>query len=197
MNKKQIFIIIIIVIATFIAVSFYNAGVMLTTNVANVESKLGNLDTYIKRRVGVANSFYTIVRPLMPEQQNIFEQLKYNNNQLANLREIGERSNANASLAGNINQITIIAKENQEVRVNESYRALLKDHLESTALLVRAASEYNAAVDTYNLSLNKFPQSIVASLRGYKQINKFKIAEGNTYYRVGENDQDKKKEANY
>lgn len=189
MNKKQIFIIIIIVIATFMVVSFYNAGVILNNNVTNVESKYSNLDTYIKRRINVGNSFYGIVRPLMPEQRNIFESLKHNNNQLFTLKDVGERSNVNAALAVNINQLTIIAKENPNVMRNESYRALLVEHLESTALLVRAANEYNAAVDQYNQSLYKFPQSIIVSIKGYKPAKKFKIAEGNTYYRVGDNNQ--------
>lgn len=193
MNKKQIFIIIIIVVATFLGVSFYNAGVVLKTNVSNVESKYSNLDNYINRRIRVANSFYGIVKPLMPEQRNLFENLKYNNSQLASLRSVEEKSNANAALAGNINQITIIAKENQNVIRNESYRALLKEHLESTALLARAASEYNAAVDIYNQSLYKFPQSALVPFKGYKPANKFKMAEGNTYYRVGDN-QEKQEE---
>lgn len=189
MTKKQIFIIIIIVLVTFFGVSFYNAGVVLKTNVTNVESKYSKLDDYLKRRIEVGNSFYSIVRPLMPEQKNLFESLRHNNIQLASLKDVEERSKANAALAGNINQITIIAKENANVSRNESYRALLQEHLQSTALLARAATEYNAAVDEYNQSLYRFPQSAIVPFKGYKPASKFKMAEGNTYYRVGEAEQ--------
>jgi LemA protein len=90
-----------------------------------------------------------------------------------------EKIAANDQLSGALSRLLVVAENYPQLKSNENFLRL-QDELSGTENRISVERrKYNEALETYNATLQLFPQNIVASLSGFTRNDAyFKTAPG-------------------
>ena len=67
--------------------------------------------------------------------------------------------------------ISAIAEQYPELKSNESYKALMTELAVTENLITQYRENYNIQIKQYNKHIRTFPNSIILSMMGYKEVN--------------------------
>lgn len=148
-----------------------------------VKSKYGQIETMIQRRADLIPNYVETVKGYAShESDTLIEVTKARgavNDAIAksspenpNTQEI---SAANDKLSIALNAVV---EAYPELKANENFMALQDELTGAENRIAKARKDYNDVVETYNQNVRRFPTSIVASLRGFKQRAYFEASEG-------------------
>lgn len=182
MDKRQYILIALVVLITFVLFLGINSSSSLNEKRSNVELSLKKLDNFLVRRVQNAEEINLILGPKLKERDDLFKALIEASQDVKNKANIADKSEANVKLSGLIRQIFLASANNKDIVESTAYKNIRQDHVDTTALLAKAANEYNEYVNIYNKELSSFPGNIVNKFKKYKLASSFNIAEGNTYF---------------
>ncbi len=140
-----------------------------------VEEAFSGIDVHLKKRY-----------ELIP---NLIEVVKgYNKHEADTLLSIVEERAKDKSLSGvalkdsnitsHLKQIRILVEDYPELKADEQFSELMHNLSEVEDELALARRYYNGTVREFNTKVGSFPNSIVASVFGFKEMSFYRIQEG-------------------
>lgn len=159
----MIWILIILVIYVF---AKYNSIIQ---NRNKVKQAASGIDVYLTQRFDLIPNLVECVKGYIKHEKEILTEITkaraiYLENK--NLKE-GEELNKKC------NMIIAVAEEYPELKSSEQFLNLQKNLSKMENQLQAARRVYNAEVNTYNNSIQKFPGNIIASLFNFKEEEYF------------------------
>lgn len=165
--------ILIVLIAPII--SSYNKMVSLDQTVKRAES---NIDSDLQRRSDLIPNLVETVKGYAKQEKDIFTDIANARAKLGGAQNVTDRANADSELSNALSRLLVVVERYPELKSNENFRGLMVQ-LEGTENRINIArKDYNSAVDQYNSTIRRFPNSIVASIFRFEEKSYYKASEG-------------------
>jgi LemA protein len=127
------------------------------------------IEVQLQRRADLVPNLVETVRGYAQQEQTIFTAVADARARLGGAVQGGnlqDMANANQGLTGALGRLLAISENYPQLKSNENFRSL-QDQLEGTENRISTArGDYNAAVQTYNSYIRRFPQVITAKIIG-------------------------------
>lgn len=165
-------IILIFIVST---ISGYNKMVSLDQTVKRASS---NIDSDLQRRYDLIPNLVETVKGYAKQEKEIFTDIANARAKLGGAQTMQDKANANTELDNTLSRLLVVVENYPELKSNENFKALMIQ-LEGTENRINVSrKDYNNAVDAYNSTIRKFPNSIIASIFRFEEKEYFK-ASGN------------------
>ena len=140
-----------------------------------VEEAFSGIDVHLKKRF-----------ELIP---NLIEAVKgYNKHEAETLQKIVEErvkdssvsdvAASDANITSHLKHIRILVEDYPELKANDQFKELMNNLSNVEEELALARRYYNGTVREYNIKVESFPNSLVASVFGFKEMSFYKINDG-------------------
>lgn len=179
-SMKNILITLAIIAIVFVAFSFkviasYNNLVTLEQNLKKVES---NIDTQLQRRSDLIPNLVSTVKGYASQEKEIFTEIAEARAKLGGAQTVRDKANADSELSSALSRLLVVVENYPDLKSNQNFKDLTVA-LEGTENRINIArQDYNAAVEIYNTTVRKFPNSIIASIFRFEEKEFYKATEG-------------------
>jgi len=158
--------------------SFVSRRNEMVTLKENIKGAWAQVDTVIQRRADLIPNLVNTVKGYAAHEQKVLEDLSNARAQLAGARNPTERIAANTQLEGALSRLLVVVENYPNLKADQQFLRL-QDELAGTENRIAVERRrYNGAVQTYNTTIQTFPNSLVASISGFQREDAYIKAEG-------------------
>lgn len=184
MKKTGWIILGIIVVLVLWVFSGYN-GMVGEQEKATTE--LSNMQAQYQRRADMMPQLAKIVKAYAKHEKETFEEvtkarasvgqvkLDVNNLTEASMKQYAA---AQGELANAFSKLMLVAERYPELKASENFKALQVQEEGTENRISEARRKYNEAVQSYNQTVRKMPNAIIADIFNFKVMPKFEAATG-------------------
>lgn len=165
----------LVLLAIVLFVMIYNGLVSLRARVDNAWSQI---DVQLTKRYELVPNLVETVKGYARHEKELFENVTAARSAWGNAKTVGEKAKADASFAGALKSLMMVAENYPQLKANENFRLLQEqlDGIESKIAYARQA--YNDAVLELNTKIQTFPDVLIAGPLGFTAKEYFKAEEG-------------------
>lgn len=184
MKKSTLVLVAVAVVAVLWGMSAYNGLVEQDESVSKAWS---DVESQYQRRADLIPNLVNTVKGYAEHEENTFREItearaKATSIQLdpTNLtpEQLKEFQEAQNEVGGALGKLIAVAENYPELKANENFREL-QTQLEGTENRIqKSRSDFNEAVQAYNVAVRRFPKNILANIFGFAQKSNFKADEG-------------------
>ena len=185
MKKKSTWIIIgVIALIVIWAISINNRMVGMEEN---VNKSWGNVENVYQRRADLIPNLVNTVKGYAEHETSTFEAVVNARAKATSISvnpdnmtadQLKEFQQAQNDVTGALGRLIAISESYPELKANENFKEL-QSQLEGTENRIAVERKnFNDSASKYNTYIRKFPQSIIAGLRGFEKKPYFEAEEG-------------------
>jgi LemA protein len=132
-----------------------------------VKSQWSDVEAVLQRRADLIPNLVSTVKGFAAHETEVYKDIADARAALINGRTPQAKIAANDQLSGALSRLLVIAENYPQLKSNENFLRL-QDELSGTENRIAVERrKYNEALQTYNTTLQLFPNNIVASLSGF------------------------------
>lgn len=132
-----------------------------------INGQWANVETDLQRRADLVPNLVSTVKGFAAHETEVFKDVDDARAAFARGATPQEKIQANDQLSTALSRLLVIAENYPQLRSSENFLQL-QDELEGTENRIAVARRnYNEALQTYNASIELFPNNIVASISGF------------------------------
>ncbi|WP_246198710.1 LemA family protein [Sodalinema gerasimenkoae] len=139
----------------------------LASRAQEVEGRWAQVENQLQRRADLIPNLVTVARSQAAAEQDLIERLERSRQAYLQAGGIGEKQAAIAEVEAAIGQFQDYVASNPELQTSQAFQNLSYEIAGTENRIAVERMRYNDAVQTYNRSLNQFPQSLIATLSGF------------------------------
>ena len=172
-------IILVIVVLVLIAiiswfVSMYNSLIRLKHN---IKKSWANINVLLKQRSDELPKLINSVKGYMKHERQTLTDLTKARTSFMNAKTMAKKAAADNAITGALKTIFAVAENYPNLKANENFIQLQTRISGLENELADRREFYNDSVNTYNIRIHVFPDTIVAGMMKYKDEEMFKVAE--------------------
>lgn len=143
---------------------------------SKVDQSFADLDAQLQRRYDLIPNLVNAVRGALNQEQAVFGELARARSAYAGARSPEDKANASNQVEAGLGRLLAIVENFPQLRSSENIRDL-QTQLEGTEnRIAQARRDYNGVVTDYNVSVRRFPRSILAGIFGFERKPPFEAA---------------------
>ena len=185
MKKKSTWIIIgVIILVVIWAIGINNKMVTMEENVSKA---WGNVENVYQRRADLIPNLVNTVKGYAAHETSTFEAVLNARAKATSItvnpedmtaEQLKEFQKAQNEVGGALGRLIAISESYPELKANENFKEL-QAQLEGTENRIAVERRnFNESANGYNTFIRKFPQSIIAGMRGFEKKPYFEAEEG-------------------
>lgn len=185
MKKKSTWIIIgVIILVVIWAIGINNKMVTMEENVSKA---WGNVENVYQRRADLIPNLVNTVKGYAAHETSTFEAVVNARAKATSItvnpedmtaEQLKEFQKAQNEVGGALGRLIAISESYPELKANENFKEL-QAQLEGTENRIAIERRnFNESANGYNTFIRKFPQSIIAGMRGFEKKPYFEAEEG-------------------
>ncbi len=185
MKKKSTWIIIgVIILVVIWAIGINNKMVTMEENVSKA---WGNVENVYQRRADLIPNLVNTVKGYAAHETSTFEAVVNARAKATSITvnpedmtadQLKEFQKAQNEVGGALGRLIAISESYPELKANENFKEL-QAQLEGTENRIAVERRnFNESANGYNTYIRKFPQSIIAGMRGFEKKPYFEAEEG-------------------
>jgi LemA protein len=167
-------VITLIVVLVLALISTYNGLVSLSRQTGNAWAQI---DLQLKRKYDLIPNLVESVRGYMKYEQETLTEIVIARNKGLIASSVSEKAIADSEVEGILVQVFSIVESYPELMASENVLSLQQELTNTENKVAFARQYYNDAVTAYNIRLESFPCSLMASLFGFKPKELFLVGE--------------------
>ena len=176
--KKNKTLLIIIAVVAVIAVYGFSTYNGLVTREAEVDNQWANVESKLQRRYDLVPNLVSSVEGSMQQEKEVFGDISEARSKMAGASTVKETQDASNEMETALSRLLVVMENYPELKSNENVKTLMTQ-LEGTENRISVERDrYNKAVKNYNVSIKKFPKSLIANMSGFDQKDYFEATEG-------------------
>ena len=173
-NMGLIIIIAIVVIIGIMMISGYNGMI---SKQEKVENALSNLDVMLQRRADLIPNLVNTVKGYTNHENEVIDKVTEARTKLVNANSVEEKNTANEELTSSLKALMVVVENYPDLKSSENF-INLSDELSGTENRISVArKDYNDAVNTFNTTIKKFPNNLLAGIFGFEKAEYFRADE--------------------
>jgi LemA protein len=165
-------IIIIVLVIAFIAI--YNGLVVKRTRVDNGWAQI---DVQLKRRYDLIPNLVETVKGYAAHEKEVFEKVAELRSRAMGAKSPKEAADANNMLTATLKSLFAVVENYPQLKANENFMKLQEELTATENKISFARQFYNDVVMDYNATIQKFPQTVIASMFSFKAREFFEAPE--------------------
>jgi LemA protein len=139
----------------------------LATQQEAVKSQWADVEAVLQRRADLIPNLVATAKGFAAHETEVFKDIADARSALINGRTPADKIAANDQLSGALSRLLVVAENYPQLKSNENFLRL-QDELSGTENRIAVERrKYNESLQTYNTSLQLFPNNIVASMSGF------------------------------
>jgi LemA protein len=175
MNKTLLAIVGVVVVVGLYAFSVYNG--LVTKNEA-VDAQWAQVETQYQRRFDLIPNLVESVKGIMKQEQTVFTAIADARTRYAGAATVDQKAAAAGQVESALSRLLVVMENYPQLKSAETVQTLMSQ-LEGTENRISVERKrYNDEVRDFNLSVKRFPGSVLASLFGFKERSYFDAATG-------------------
>jgi LemA protein len=174
-----IVIAIVLVLLLGIGGKFVSVHNELAVQQEAVKAQWADVEVVLQRRADLIPNLVSTVKGFAAHETEVYKSIADARAALISGRTPQEKLAANDQISGALSRLLVVAENYPQLKSNENFMHL-QDELSGTENRISVERrKYNEALQTYNATLQLFPENIVASLSGFTRNDAyFKTAPG-------------------
>jgi LemA protein len=179
MKKALVVLVVLMVVALMLGSSFVGRRNQMAIKREAVNAAWAQVDVVLQRRADLIPNLVETVKGYAVQEQIVFGDIAKARSALLGAHSPAEKIAANGQLDSALGRLLVIVENYPQLKSNENFLRL-QDELAGTENRIAVERRrYNETVQDYNTYLALFPNSLVASLSGFKRNDAyFKTEEG-------------------
>ena len=163
----------IIAVLVIAAIAIYNNLVRCRKEVDNGWAQI---DVQLKRRCDLIPNLVNTVKGYAAHEQAALDSVTAARAQLAGATTVGEKAEADSALTAALNNLLVIVENYPDLKASANFTQLADELAGTENRIAVARRDYNAAVESYNAAIRKFPGNLVAGLFGFEKKDFFQAS---------------------
>ncbi len=177
MKKSNIVIICIVIFILIIAMIMIGTYNGMISKKEAVDSSVSNLDVMLQRRADLIPNLVNTVKGYTSHENEIIDKVTEARTKLVNAGSVEEKSKANSELSNSLNALMVVVENYPDLKSSENFKQLSDELAGTENRIAVARKDYNDAVKTFNTSIKRFPNNILAGMFGFEQESYFEADE--------------------
>ena len=179
MKIALIVIAIVLVILLGIGGKFVSIHNQLAVQQEAVKAQWADVEVVLQRRSDLIPNLVSTVKGFAAHETEVYKSIADARAALISGRTPQEKIAANDQLSGALSRLLVVVENYPQLKSNENFMSLQIQLEGSENRIAVERRKYNEALQTYNATLQLFPQNIVASMSGFTRNDAyFKTAPG-------------------
>jgi len=167
-------IVLVAIIVVFSVIGRYNGFV--TAN-EGIDAAWAQVENVLQRRADLIPNLVETVKGYAAHEKEIFENVAQARGRLAGAVSPAEAAVANAGLTSALGRLLAISERYPDLKANQNFIRLQDELAGSENRIATERRRYNETVRTYNTSIKRFPNRILASMFGFDEREYFEADE--------------------
>jgi len=170
---------LLVVVVLLVFGSYISARNQMVTKDEAVKAAWSQVDIVLQRRADLVPNLVATVKGFAKHEETVFGDIANARAGLLNARDPQAKIAANGQLDSAFGRLLALSENYPELKSNQNFLAL-QDQLEGSENRIAVERKrYNDTLQDYNTFIRQFPNSIWASIGGFKQNDAyFKASEG-------------------
>jgi len=170
---------VLVVVVLLVFGSFVSARNQMVTKDEAVKASWSQVDIVLQRRADLVPNLVATVKGFAKHEETVFGDIANARAGLLNARDPQSKIAANGQLDSAFGRLLALSENYPELKSNQNFLAL-QDQLEGSENRIAVERKrYNDTLQDYNTFIRQFPNSIWASIGGFKPNDAyFKASEG-------------------
>jgi LemA protein len=174
-----IVIAIVLVVLLGFGAKFVSIHNQLAVQQEAVKAQWADVDVVLQRRADLIPNLVSTVKAFAAHETEVYKDIADARAALISGRTPQEKIAANDQLSGALSRLLVVVENYPQLKSNENFMSLQNQLEGSENRIAVERRKYNEALQTYNATLQLFPQNIVASMSGFTRNDAyFKTAPG-------------------
>jgi LemA protein len=166
-------VVVLVLAALLVFGSYVSARNQMVVKQEGVQESWGNVQSQLQRRADLIPNLVATVKGYATHEETVFGEVDKAREALLAAHDPQSQMQANGQLDGALGRLLAVAENYPNLKANENFLQL-QDQLEGTENRINVERErYNSAVRDYNTYIRQFPNSIWASIGGFKENNAY------------------------
>ncbi len=174
MNYLTIILTLLAVVVIWLILA-YNSLVRRRTR---VDEGWADIDVQLKRRYDLIPNLVETVKGYAAHESGVFERVTSARAAAMGAQSPQQKAAAEGMLAGALKSLFAVAEAYPQLRAAENFTRLQQDLADTEDKIQASRRFYNGVVRDYNIAIDVFPSSIVATLFSFTKREFFEIEEG-------------------
>ena len=167
-----LFLLLIIVVVIVWGIAVYNKIIVLKNT---IKQAWGDIDVQLKRRYDLIPNLVETVKGYAKHERETFEKVTEARRMAISAKTPREQAQAENMLTGALKSLFAVAEAYPELKANQNFLSLQSSLNEIESAIQNARRYYNAVVRDYNVSIQKFPNNIIAGAFNFSGEEVFEI----------------------
>ncbi len=182
MKKILLILAVIFGILLFVALGVFgfvkNTYNTLVTLDENINGSWAQVENVLQRRFDLIPNLVATVKGYASHEDEVLTKVTEARAKVGGAGTPAERMEAEGELSGALSRLMVVVENYPQLKANQNF-VMLQDQLEGTENRIAVERKrYNDAVQVYNTSLRRFPQSMIAGMFGFERREFFEASEG-------------------
>lgn len=163
---------ILVVVAAVILI--YNSLVGLKNRVKNAWSQI---DVQLKKRFDLVPNLVETVKGYAKHEREVFENVTKARSAIMGAKSFKENVDGQNMLSGALKTLFAVAENYPQLKASENFMMLQEELSGIESKIAYARQFYNDSVMAYNISIQSFPNNVLAGMFGFTEQPYFEAAE--------------------
>lgn len=174
--KKGLLIVlgIIVLIALYIGTS-YNS--LVTVN-EKADAQWATVEAQYQRRFDLIPNLVNSVKGILTQEQTVFKDIADARTKYAGATTPDARASAASEVESSLGRLLVIVENYPQLNSSENMKDLMSQLEGSENRISVERTRFNDTIRDYNLSIKRFPKSMIASIFGFIERAYFEAAKG-------------------
>ncbi len=187
LGKGKIVWIVVVAIVVIVCIGGCNAYNGMVNNQEAATTALADVQATYQRRADLIPNLAKTVQAYAKHEKSTFEEVTKARAAVSQIKidadnltpeKLQQFEKAQGDLTQALGKLMVVAENYPELKASENFRSL-QVQLEGTENRINEARQkYNAAVQTYNQGIRRFPNVIFAGMFGFDRMTKFEASAG-------------------
>ncbi len=173
MTLTQIILTVVVILVLWIILT-YNRLITLRNR---TKEAWADIDVQLKRRYGLIRNLVATIKAEAVHERVVFEKVTQARVRAMGAKTIKEKGEAENTLSGTLKTLFAVSENYPQLRASENFLELQRELTDTEDKIQAARRFYNGNVRDFNIKIESFPGSMVASIFGFKQAEFFGIEE--------------------
>src|SRR5256712_9770906 len=179
MKKGVLVLLVLAIVVILVSGSYFSRRNQMAIKREAVNAAWAQVDVVLQRRADLIPNLVETVKGFAAQEQIVFGDIAKARSALLGAHSPAEKIAANGQLDSALGRLLVVVENYPQLKSNENFLRL-QDELAGTENRIAVGRRrYNQTVQDYNTYIALFPNSLVASLRGFNRDHAyFKTEEG-------------------
>jgi len=160
---------ILILLALVLGGKFVGIRNDLVTQKNSIDGAWSEVDNQLQRRADLIPNLVNTVKGYANQEKEVFSNIANARAALLGAKTPQEKIAANGQLDSALGRLLVITENYPQLKSNENFLRLQDELAGTENRLAVARRRYNETIQTYNTTLERFPNNIAASLFGFQR----------------------------